>query len=165
MPSGREGAVLAGGDPRELPELAAEVGLIAVARVERDVGPGRGRIGRQPANHSLEALEATVDLGRDAHRAPEEADEGAMATSRCAHDFPDRLARGEALESQRDRGVEGVHARHTRGEQRLEEIELPLEPARVQVLLPDARGRRAPEVLERPVPAGQLVGGRQQPER
>jgi hypothetical protein len=82
-----------------------------------------------------------------------------MAPARLAHDVADERPGAQALEGQRHRGVQRVEPRQARGEGRLEEVELPRQRSCVQEALAHPRGGRPPEVLERPVPAGQLVGG------
>src|SRR5262245_12763928 len=147
------------GEAGQRAELALEVGLVAVARGEGELDPRLGAPAGDAVERTLEALHAAVELRCEAHRTSEERDEAAMAQAALPHDAAHGSAGGEAREGVRHRRMETVHTRKPRGEQRFEELEPELGGADPEQPLARLARGGSPEVFERRVAAGDLVGG------
>src|SRR5467141_290175 len=95
--SRREIAIPGRGNPRELPELALEVRLVAVAGLERHIH----QRGIRPRGHeiqgSLEAEDAAVELRAQADGRAEDLDEPPMAVAALLHHAAHLVRGGEAL--------------------------------------------------------------------
>ena len=117
----RERAVLAGGDTSQLAELPVEMRLVAVARLQREVGERRRSWRRRAVEHAPEAQHAGVSLGREPDRLAEERDEAPMAVAAALDQRADALARAQTGESFGDPRMDSADARQPLGQDALEE--------------------------------------------
>src|SRR5215208_6438665 len=97
---------LVGRRVRELPEVAAQVGLVVVAGVERDVAERRAAALRDQLASALEAQDPRVGLGRHADRVGKAAGEVAAAPAQVLGQRADRRA-AAGLDQARPGGQHG----------------------------------------------------------
>lgn len=64
-PAGAAGGVCSGVNARKSPEVISEVGLVVVATVERELGPGDVDAGVQLMDGSLKALDTAPSFGTE----------------------------------------------------------------------------------------------------
>ena len=120
---------------RQRGELAAQVGVIAVAGGERDLGPALRRVAGQ-RQRAVETHHACVLLGAEADRAAKERDEAAVAVAAARHQPGDRrVLVGQRSECCGDGRMQPMQAGAERvddtlGEQGFEDVQLSFEIAR-----------------------------------
>ena len=155
---GREFAVFAGVNAGELPELPVEVGLVAVAGFQSHVDKEAAGRTANVFQRSLKANQATVEFWSQSQAIVEQRDESPVAVAA----FFDRLAYiGAGREPPESLGhgrVKAADRRKPRRQKRLEDIELPLRPARLNQPFPRFNCKRTPEILDRSMAAGELAG-------
>lgn len=154
----RDTSVRFRGDARELPELPVEVGLVAIAGSDRQVGPRRNLVRGDLLNDLPKAMNPTVQLRRQPDSLGEKRNKLSMAVAALRYHLTHVDGVLELRQGLRHGGMKTANPGLPRGKERFKRGKLQPGRTRLKQLLARHFSRGPPQFIKTRMAFGKFVG-------